>query len=73
MPEIQHGTYQHFKGGIYQVTGIVRHSETEEWLVLYKDSRENFWVRPYDMFFETVVHEGQLVNRFTYIGDAVNC
>lgn len=67
-PTIQHGTYQHFKGGVYEVLGLVRHSETEEWLVLYKSPAGSMWVRPHAMWSEVVTHEGQEVQRFTYVG-----
>ncbi len=58
------GTYRHFKGGLYEVVGVVRHSETQELLVLYKNSQGDLWVRPYDMFFESVIHKGRKVQRF---------
>ncbi|MGB5961387.1 MAG: DUF1653 domain-containing protein, partial [Coleofasciculaceae cyanobacterium] len=62
--KISCGTYRHFKGGLYEVVGVVRHSETEELLVLYKNSQGDLWVRPYQMFFETVIHQGREVERF---------
>lgn len=58
-------TYRHFKGGIYQVLGFAKHSETEEWMVIYRAaSTDGTWVRPYKMFFENVEHEGKTVPRF---------
>lgn len=44
--------YRHFKGGLYQVTGIARHTESMEMLVIYEDV-ENYgkiWARPIEMF-----------------------
>lgn len=67
MTAIVQGTYRHFKGKIYEVLGLARHSETEEWLVLYKDASGQSWVRPYTMFFETVEHNGKIVQRFEKI------
>jgi hypothetical protein len=65
------GTYRHFKGGLYEVVGVARHSETEELLVLYKNSQGDLWVRPYDMFFEVVIHNGREVQRFSSVGDPI--
>lgn len=61
------GRYRHFKGNEYEVTGIATHSETGEKLVVYKAlyGEQGLWVRPYDMFIETVEQNGQRVPRFT--------
>jgi hypothetical protein len=69
---VQKGRYQHYKGGLYQVLGVVRHSETLEPLVLYRplygDSGD--WVRPYAMFFSDVSVAGVTQPRFAYLGPA---
>ena len=36
LPEAPPGRYRHYKGGEYEVRGVVRHSETLEPLVLYR-------------------------------------
>lgn len=65
-PDIATGVYRHFKGGLYQVIGLVRHSETDDWLVLYYPlygdaGEDNLWVRPLTMFFEMVdAADGQM-------------
>jgi hypothetical protein len=50
------GRYRHFKGGEYEVLSMARHSETEEWLVVYRPvaDPESIWVRPLEMFCEMV-------------------
>ncbi len=66
-PVFHTGKYRHYKGNEYEVIDLVRHSETEEWLVLYQPQYgdSGLWVRPYDMFFEKVtLIDGQLVDRF---------
>ena len=56
LPQVALGHYRHYKGGEYEVLGVVRHSETTEPMVLYSPLYNNSgsWVRPYAMFFETV-------------------
>lgn len=51
--------YRHFKGGIYVVTDIAVHSETEEPMVIYKsfDNPKLVWCRPLSMFLSEVDHE----------------
>lgn len=63
------GIYQHYKGNFYQVIGISRHSETLEILVVYQQLYAGFglWVRPAEMFLETVTVDGKRVPRFKFI------
>lgn len=74
------GLYKHFKGNLYEVLGVAMHSETREKLVVYRalyDCPEiadeygmhPMFVRPFDMFNETVEHNGQTVPRFAYVGN----
>ncbi len=65
------GKYQHYKGNLYEVLGVARHSETEEELVVYRAlyGEQGLWVRPLTMFQEEVEVEGQPVPRFRYLGD----
>lgn len=60
------GRYRHYKGNEYEIIGIGTHTETDEKLVIYKALYEPYqiWVRPYDMFFETVTINGEDVPRF---------
>lgn len=66
---IPQGIYRHYKGNLYQVLHTARHSETEELLVVYRCLYGEYgvWVRPLQMFTETVVVEGQSVPRFELI------
>ncbi len=70
-PILPKGVYHHFKGAKYRVIDTVRHSETEEWLVLYTplDKPDSLWVRPLDMFNETVELAGEKVERFKHAPD----
>ena len=67
LPALTAGLYRHYKGGEYEVLGVVRHSETLEPLVLYRPlyNDSGLWVRPYAMFCEDVVVEGQAMRRFS--------
>lgn len=67
--EFRRGQYRHFKGNLYEVIGIVRHSETQEQMVLYRAlyGEGGLWVRPYHMFFDLIEREGRRFKRFEYI------
>lgn len=73
---VKQGTYKHFKGHLYKVIGIAKHSETLEEFVVYihpdpiKDEKANsMWIRPKQMFLETVEKDGKQVPRFEFIED----
>jgi hypothetical protein len=68
---IKVGKYQHFKGSYYQVLHLARHSETEETLVVYHpfENKNDIWVRPLDMFNETITREGKTLQRFKFVGE----
>jgi len=63
------GLYQHYKGPQYEVIDLVRHSETEETLVLYRAlyGERGLWVRPLEMFTQTITIDGQTQPRFRRI------
>ncbi len=65
-PDISPGLYRHYKGRLYQVMQVARHSETREWLVVYQAlyGEYGWWVRPAAMFTETVEVDGQRQPRF---------
>jgi hypothetical protein len=72
---LKEGRYRHYKGQYYQVLATARHSETREWLVVYRCLYDDFsiWVRPMAMFVETVsLENGECVPRFAYESEMVN-
>lgn len=66
---VRPGRYRHYKGNEYVVFGIARHSETDEELVVYWPDygERELWVRPKQMFVESVEIDGQVVKRFEYM------
>jgi len=71
--KLKAGRYKHYKGNMYEVYMTAQHSETEEWMVVYKAlyGEQGMWVRPYEMFVEEVEVEGVMVPRFAKVSDAV--
>ena len=63
------GLYRHYKGTHYQVIGVAKHSETNENVVVYRALYGSFglWVRPLNMFIESVEQKGKLVPRFELV------
>ncbi|GAA4879057.1 hypothetical protein GCM10023310_68970 [Paenibacillus vulneris] len=43
--------YKHYKRGIYTISRMATHTETQEGLVIYYDKQRCYWVRPVEMFF----------------------
>ena len=74
MNQVKLGKYKHYKGKLYEVIGVARHSETLEEFVVYRalyDTKEfgqnSLWIRPKEMFLEKVFVEGKKVPRFELI------
>ena len=75
--KIRPGKYRHYKGNLYKVIGVARHSEnpSEEFVVyqaLYesKEFGDNaIWIRPRKMFAEMVTVGNKQVPRFEYLSE----
>lgn len=74
MDKLKTGIYEHYKGHKYLVLGFAKHSETLDNLVVYvclyenEQSHQHMWVRPYEMFLETLEKDGEVIPRFKYLG-----
>ena len=61
--------YRHFKGNIYKVLHVAKHSETLEDIVVYQAmyGEKGIWVRPKKMFEEVIERDGKTFRRFSPI------
>ena len=69
------GIYKHVKtGNLHRVTGIAKHAETLEDMVVYETLYDNsvskVWVRPLTLFTEIIELNGEKVPRFVHISSA---
>lgn len=66
---MQLGLYRHYRGNLYQVIGIGRHSETLEEMVLYRGLYDDYglWARPRVSFDSMVTYDGKEVPRFEFV------
>lgn len=69
--EIKPGLYRHFKGNMYRVLYVAKHSETMEDMVVYQAlyGECRIWVRPRKMFCEKVTQDGKTFDRFLFINE----
>ncbi len=74
--EIRAGLYKHFKGKLYRVVGVFRHSETLEELVAYQSLYHSIdygahprWARPVPMFIEQVERDSYSGPRFQFLNE----
>lgn len=67
--DLKKGLYRHYKGNLYEVLYTAQHSETEEWMVVYRAlyGDEGVWVRPYKMFTEKIELDGRTIKRFIFV------
>jgi hypothetical protein len=68
------GLYRHYKGNLYQVLSVARHSETLEPVVVYQALYGNYgiWVRPLTMFEEKITIDGKTLDRFTFLNESMS-
>ena len=69
IPPLELGRYVHYKGNEYEVLGVGRHTEKDEYFVVYrvtieKEGAPKLWLRPYEHFVETVVVDNKTIPRF---------
>jgi hypothetical protein len=71
LPDPKPGRYRHYKGNLYEVIGVARHSETLEPVIVYRPlyGAGDLWVRPYAMFFEDVEVDGRSQPRFSRLDE----
>ena len=69
--ELKPGKYRHFKGNLYDLIGVAKHSETQEEMVVYRAlyGEQGLWVRPAAMWTEIIDRDGYHGTRFQYVGE----
>ena len=67
--ELKKGIYRHFKGNLYELVDIAKHSETLEPMVVYRAlyGDGGLWVRPAHMWLEQVDRPEYQGPRFTFL------
>lgn len=66
---MKRGIYKHFKGNLYELLCVAKHSETLDDMVVYKAlyGDGDTWVRPASMWNEQIEHDGKMVKRFQLV------
>ena len=72
MLKMKRGIFRHYKGSLYELVDVARHSETLEELVIYRNvSTGEYWARPVHMWDEKVCANGEEVLRFTFVSENI--
>lgn len=65
--------YKHYKGGVYEVLHLAKHTETEELMVIYRSLTDykspEVWARPLGMFTESIETDNMKMLRFEQMYD----
>ena len=63
------GIWRHYKGNEYEVLYVAHHSEDLEPMVVYRAlyGKKEIWVRPAQMWNESVQKDGKTVPRFSLL------
>lgn len=63
------GIYRHFKGNLYELIDVAKHSETLEPMVVYRAlyGAGDLWVRPLHMWEEEIERDGKRFKRFSLV------
>lgn len=67
--------FRHYKGNYYRILHVATHTETLERMVVYEQLHTNeyphghVWVRPFDMFHETIIYNNKLIKRFDVVNN----
>ncbi|MBP3409762.1 MAG: DUF1653 domain-containing protein [Clostridia bacterium] len=71
MSELKPGVYRHFKGNLYRLITVARHSETLEEMVVYQAlyGEGGYWVRPAAMWNEVITKAEYTGPRFAWVGE----
>lgn len=66
---MRRGIYRHYKGALYELLETATHSETGERLAVYRALYGDYgvWVRPLEMFAESVEQNGRPTPRFDLV------
>lgn len=73
MSKIKSGIYRHYKGNMYKVLHIAKHSETLEDMVIYQDvnAPDKIWARPASIWNDDIEMNGKTVKRFELVEETL--
>ena len=65
--------YKHYKGNFYLVVEVAKHTETGEFLIIYKSLKdsERVWARPLSMWNDEVIVDNVKQRRFVEVVDVL--